>query len=231
MTTMTRTSFIDSLERKKNTLSTMGFFQRIPFPALQIIEKTMVEKKFVRRESIFLEHERALFIWFVKQGHVKEVNHSEDGNDLTLSMVGAGGMFGISSFNGGDYGFHSIAETDVTVLSFPVLVFRDNMEKYPSLALAVVSKISQILTQSRDAQTFSQECAEKRLLHILIKMSAEFGKYIPLTRKEIASMAGTSMETCIRTFSRLGAAGLIKTEPGKLTIENLENLKNRMRGL
>src|SRR6185295_15071493 len=146
----------------------------------------------------------------------------------TLCMVGVGGIFGVSAFDGGQYGFHSIAETEVITLSFPIQGFLSVMGKYPDLVKAVLSKISKLLRQSKGRQTFSQECAEKRLLHVLMETTEEFGNTIPLTRKEIASMAGTAVETCIRVFSRLEEAGLIAAEHGKITVKNLDGLENRM---
>jgi CRP-like cAMP-binding protein len=84
------------------------------------------------------------------------------------------------------------------------------------------------LRQSRDRQTVSQECAEKRLLHILLETVKEFGSTVPMTHREIASMAGTTAETCSRTFSRLEASGLMTTQHGKFTVKNVDDLKLRI---
>ena len=231
MLTMVKTRPVDFQTQKNTTPSTMAIFQNIPFTALPEIKKHMVERKYAKRESIFQEDDPAEFFWFVKQGHVKEINHSANGRDQTICMIGTNGMFGISSFNGGEYGFHSVAGTDTTVLSFPIQAFQALMEKYPHMARAVMSHISKLLQRSKDTQTFSQECAEKRLLHVLLKMTEEFGRTIPLTHKEIASMAGTAVETCSRVFSRLEEAGLITTQHGKFMIKNTDSLNDRMEEL
>jgi CRP-like cAMP-binding protein len=229
MLTMTQTKPMVSPTFKKGLLSTMKLFQDIPYLGLQEIEKNMVEKKYARKAVLFQENDPALSIWFVQQGHVKEVSHSADGKVQTVGMVGFNGMFGVSSFDGGEYGFCSIAETNVTVISFPIPIFRTLMGQYPSLARVVVSQISKLLRQSKNRQTISQESAEKRLLHVLLEMTGEFGNTIPLTHKEIASMAGTSPETCSRTFSRLEAAGLITARHGRFTVNHLNDLKTRIK--
>jgi CRP/FNR family transcriptional regulator len=216
---------------KKNSLYRMELFQGVSFDDFQGIEKQLVEKKYKRRETIFQEEDPADSIWFVKQGHVKEVNHSLDGKIQTIGMIGADGIFGVSSFDGGKYGFHSIAVTDVTVISIPIHAFRNLMAVNSEMARLVVSKILKLLRQSRDSQTVSQESVEKRLLHVLLEMAAEFGNTIPMTHREIASIAGTTAETCSRTFSRWESVGLIDARHGKFTLKNLDALKTRINEL
>lgn len=227
MLTMTRTKPAAYPRTQKSVLATMEPFKNLSPLALKDLESQVIEKKYEKRESIFLEDDRADYIWFVKEGHVKEVHHLPDGRDITLCMVGADGMFGISAFNGGEYGFHSVAETDVTVLSFPIRAFQALMSKFPEVAKAVLSKISKLLSQSKETQTFSQESAERRLLHVLVEMVGEFGDTVPLTRREIAEMAGTAVETAIRTFTRLENEGFIKSVPGKIIVKKLDALKHR----
>jgi CRP/FNR family transcriptional regulator len=225
---MSKTKFGAVRPAPKSLLSAIEAFKNASALALSEIERVKIEKRFGKHDSIFLEDDAADYVWFVKEGHVKEVIHSADGKNLTLSMVGTGGVFGTSAFTGGEYGCHGVAETEATVLAFPVQAFQVLMGKYPEIARAVVAQISKLLRRSKDTQTFAQESVEKRLLHVLIEMAGEFGTTVPLTRKEIAEMAGTTVETCIRTFAHLEEAGLIATERGKFTIRSVQDLINRM---
>ncbi len=228
MLSMTKTRPVFSQRTKKHNFVSMDIFKTLPSFAMRDIENKMIVKKFSKRESIFLESDQADFVWFVKEGYVKEVNHSPDGKANTLCMVGPNGMFGISAFNGGEYGFHCVAETDTTVISFPIHIFQALMEKFPEVAKVAFSKISKLLRQSKDMQTFSQESAEKRILHVLLEMVEVFGNIIPLTRKEIAEMAGTAVETCIRSCIRLEKAGLMTTAHAHITVKNAGSLMDRM---
>ena len=231
MLTMTKTRAYDFQTKKKGLFSTIELFKAVSINTLRDLENQIIERKFAKRETIFLEDDPAEFVWFVKQGHVKEVHHSADGRSNTLCMVGANGMFGVSAFEGGNYGFHSVAEDEATVFSIPIQSFQDLMSRYPEMARAVVSHISKLLRRSKDMQTFAQERAQKRLLHVLLEMVRDFGNTIPLTRKEIAEMAGTAVETCIRVFGRLEDEGLIASVHGKLMIKNVDDLKERMEEL
>lgn len=191
--------------------------------------KNSWSRKYAKRETLFHEEDPADHIWLVKQGYVKEVNHSLNGKIQTLSMVGADGLFGISAFDGGSYGFHGIAETAATVISIPIRAFRAFMVQHPETAGLVLSKISKLLRQARIKQTLSQDRAEKRLLHVLLELAEEFGHTIPMTHREIASMSGTTAETCSRTFSRWESAGLITSHHGRFELKNLNDLKTRIK--
>ena len=228
MLTMNKSKFGMVRTAPKSLLSGLEIFRSACPAAIQEIENAKAEKKFSKHDSIFLEDDAAQQVWIVKEGHVKEVIHSADGKNLTLAMAGPGGIFGTASFTGGEYGCHGVAETDAIVLVFPLSAFQALMAKYPEIARAVVSQISKLLRRSKDTQTFAQECVEKRLLHVLVEMASEFGNTIPLTRKEIAEMAGTTVETCIRTFSHLEEDGLIATERGKFTVRSIQALAARM---
>ncbi len=214
----------------KTFLSTMEIFRSVPDGALREIEQKMVEKKFKKHESIFLEGDPAESVWFIKEGHVKAVINSASGRCQTLCMVGPKSMFGACCcFGGGNYPCHTVAETDTTVVTFPMADFLNLMEKFSVISQAIVGQLSARLRQSKDMQTFDQETVEKRILHILINLTEQFGSTIPLTRREIAEMAGTTVESSIRTFSKLEDEGLVSGVRGKIILKNIQNLIDRMK--
>ena len=69
------------------------------------------------------------------------------------------------------------------------------------------------------------EPAEARLAQALIGLMKKFGQTIPLTRQELAEVAGTTHETAIRTLSRFRQQGLIRSSRGKTTIVQPEKLQ------
>lgn len=210
-------------------LATTEIFKNVPAEALREMEKRMVERKYAKRESIFLEGDPAQSVWFVKEGYVKAMVDPSSGRCQTLCMVGAKQMFGsCCAFGGGAYPCHTVAETDVTVVSLPMKDFIALMEKVPQLSSALVIQLSKRLRQSKDMQAFEQESVEKRILHVLVNLTEQFDTTIPLTRREIAEMVGTTVETCIRTFSKLEEAGLVSGVRGRITIKNIQALRDRV---
>jgi len=47
-----------------------------------------------------------------------------------------------------------------------------------------------------------------------------------LTKQDIAEMVGTTVETSIRTMSKLTKAGLVAVKSGKIIIKDLAKLKS-----
>ena len=216
----------------KSFIANLDVFKKIPTAQLAEIEKKMVEKKYAKGESLFLEGDPAENVWFVKEGHVKAVIHTTGGKDLTLCMVGANSLFGTCCcFGGGQYPCHTVAETEVTVVSYPMQDFLGLIEKHPEMSKAVILQLSNRLRQSKDMQTFDKESVEKRILHVLVNLVSEFGNTIPLTRREISEMTGTTVETCIRTFSILEKDGLVSSARGKITVKNIQDLTMRLEEL
>lgn len=212
----------------KSFISTLELFKKLPPTQMVEIEKGMIEKKYAKGESIFLEGDPAEFVWFVKEGHVKAVIHSSNGRDQTLCMIGSNNMFGTCCcFGGGTHPCNTVAETDTVVAAYPMRAFLELLGRYPEISKAVVTHLSNRLRQSKDMQSFEQESVEKRILHVLANLVSEFGNTIPLTRREIAEMAGTTVETCIRTFSTLEKDGLVSSVRGKITVRNIQGLMER----
>lgn len=225
----TRTGTVNSTTAPGNFLSTIEIFARTPVEALREIEKRMVEKKYRRNESIVLEGDKAEFVWFVKEGHVKAMVHTVGGRTQTLCMVGSRGMFGsCCCFGGGDYPCHSMAETDVTVVRIPMVDFLSLLDRYPQVSKAFAADLSKRLRHSKDTRVHDQERVEKRILHVLVDMVKEFGTTIPLTKREIAEIVGTTVETCIRTFSILEAEGLVVTKRGQIAVKRVQDLNKRL---
>lgn len=213
----------------RSILSTIDVFKGVPPAHLAKIEKRATEKRYAKGESLFLEGDPAESVWFVKEGHVKSVSHSANGKDQTLCMIGSNGLFGTCCcFDGGTYACNSVAETDAVVMAIPFKDFLELMDQYPSVSMAVVGQLSKRLRQSKDMRTFEQESVEKRILHVLINLVEEFGETIPLTRREIAEMVGTTVETSIRTFSKLEEDKLVSTARGRIVVRDLNALSARM---
>ena len=213
----------------KGLLASFEIFKKLPAEVLLEAEKTVFEKKYAKGDSIFLEGDPADYVWFVKEGHVKAVIHSAVGRDVTLCMNGSQTMFGsCCCFGEKTYPCHGMAETDATILAYPMREFLGLLDRHPALSHAVVEELSRRLRQSKGMQAFEQESVEKRILHVLTGLTGEFGNTIPLTRKEIAEMAGTTVETCIRTFSKLEKEGLVSSARGRIIIRNVKDLVERV---
>ncbi len=213
----------------RNFLGTMEVFQGLPEDALKDLEGRMVEKKFAKGEGIYLSGDPALYVWFVKSGHVKATVDTSTGRCQTLCMVGQGQMFGsCCCLGGGSHPCNAAAAEDVIALRMPTQDFLALAARYAKVSAALVGQISRRLRVAKDTQAFEQETVEKRILRILLELVKDYGDAIPLTRRALAEMAGTTVETAIRTFVHLEAAGLVSSTRGLITVRDRKALAARL---
>lgn len=231
MLTMTKPRTVLDPKVAGGILAAIEIFKKIPATGMAEVERNVTEHRYAKRQTLFLEEDPADSLWFVKEGYVKEVTHTAEGRSLTLCLAGPGGILGTACFGGGEYGCHGVAETDAVVLSIPIRYFQELMGKYPVLARETVARISKLLRQSKDMHAFAQESAEKRVLHVLLSLVDEFGSAFSLTRREIAELAGTAVETTIRVVSRLQKEGFFQTNRGKFILRDRQALVERLGSL
>lgn len=209
-------------------LSKMSIFKSCSNVDLQRIEKYMVEKHLARNQAIFCPEEPAEKIWFVKSGYIKEVDHSIKGRSHIVSLVGAEGMFGTSSFNGGTYGCYALSETKAEVIAFPIGVFQSFVDKHADVGREVLRRLSKYLLEAKRMRMVATDRVEKRILHALVHLREQFGDTIRLTRKEIGEVAGANTETVIRMFAKIKMKGLINVGRGRVTVPDVNKLIARM---
>jgi CRP/FNR family transcriptional regulator len=69
------------------------------------------------------------------------------------------------------------------------------------------------------------DAVDRRLAQALLTLSKKFGATVPLTKHELAELAGTTVETTIRILSRWKRAGLLGSTRGSTTIVKPEPLQ------
>jgi CRP/FNR family transcriptional regulator len=78
------------------------------------------------------------------------------------------------------------------------------------------------------------EKVESRIASLLVKLADKAGEKVPegvmismkLTKQDIAEMVGTTVETSIRTMSKLTKAGIVAAKTGNIVIRDLNKLKS-----
>lgn len=210
-------------------LGTLDIFKGLTPVQLADVEQHMTERRFRKGEVLFHEGDPAHFVWFVKEGRVKAVKHMPGGRDLAVCAVGKGSLFGTCCcFASQMHPCNAEAEVETVVWRMPMADFSALMRKYPAIATGLVEHLSVKLRAAKKQQSLDQEPVERRLIHALLLLHSEFGDIIPLTRRQIAEMVGTTVETCIRTMKKLERLGYLRSERGKIYIRELAGLERNL---
>jgi CRP-like cAMP-binding protein len=192
------------------------------------VKELFSEKHFGKDDYIFFEGDPSSWLGVVLEGRVKMIKHSEGGKDVVLDLIMPGEMLGeVAAFNGEPYPATAQAMEPTVVAS----IHRDDylrlLKQYPALALRVMEELGHRLREAQELiKSMALERVERRIARILLKLAATAGSSkedgivieMPLTRQDIAEMAGTTVETAIRTMSKFRKQGLVQTKRGRVII-------------
>lgn len=108
------------------------------------------------------------------------------------------------------------------------------LDRFPSLMYCMAMQLGDRMKESHEAlKNIALERVESRIASLLLKLSDKTGNKtgegimidMKLTKQDIAEMVGTTVETSIRTMSKLRKLGIIIEKDGRIIITNLDKLK------
>jgi CRP/FNR family transcriptional regulator, cyclic AMP receptor protein len=172
----------------------------------------------------------------VQRGLIKVVRVSANGDPMICGLFGPRTTIGeLALLRSIPYPADAIVATPQAEI---IVVERGLVERHaksrPEFALSLVRCIHEKVATLHDKiDILSAGSVEARLATALLKLHAEYGDeqedgsaHIPvvLSRKELASLVSTSLETSIRTMSRWTRAGVLSTTTAGFLIHDLAAL-------
>jgi CRP-like cAMP-binding protein len=204
------------------------------FAALSAAERAKLGRQLVRRaygreDYLFFEGDPADSLVFVAEGRVKLVKHSEGGRDTILATFGPGQIVGeVGVLIGEAYPASAQALEPTVTLSLRRSEYVSLIRSHPDLAWALIVELGRRLQAAHEQmRSLAVEKVERRVARVLLRMASSAGKRLeggavlitlPLSRQDIADMAGTVLETAIRTMSKFQKEGLLETREGRITL-------------
>jgi CRP-like cAMP-binding protein len=223
-----------SVDLRLEKLRMVPFFTDLDEDKLAAINQQFSAAHHHADETIYYQDERAMMLRVVVHGAVKLVRHTMDGKDVLLDMLQPGEYFGNLSTSGkAVYSETARAQTDICILSIRMSDFRSLLNDYPKVAVAVLDITVDRLQSSQEKIRYLTTLTVKmRIAHILVMLSEKFGEQsthglllqLPLSRKDLADMAGTSSETASRIMSDFQDRDIIKTGRQWVGISDIDRL-------
>ena len=204
------------------------------FAPLSVEERVRLGRQFVRRtlerdEYLFFEGDPAEWLILVTQGRVKMIKHSESGRETIVATFGPGEIVGeVGVLVGEAYPATAQALEPTVTLSLARTEYVVLVRRHPDLAWALIEELGRRLQQSHEAmRSLAVEKVERRVARVLLRMANTAGERleggavritVPLSRQDIADMAGTVLETAIRTMSKFQRLGFLETRQGHIVL-------------
>ena len=201
-------------------------FTKLPASKRAPLVKLAQEKRYAKGETIFREGQPSDFVWIVKAGRVHLMRFLPDGKASTTCVMAPGELFCcLPAMDRRPYPADAVAADNSVVVRIPMPAFHQAMGESPGFRQEAICLFCDRLRQVEGAGCMMLEPVERRLARVLLTLSKKFGATIPLTRLELAELAGTTNETVIRTLSRFRRDGLIRSTRGHTTLLQPEKLQ------
>ncbi|OHB31506.1 MAG: Crp/Fnr family transcriptional regulator [Phenylobacterium sp. RIFCSPHIGHO2_01_FULL_69_31] len=145
------------------------------------------------------------------EGRVKIVQTRPDGGQSVIRFIGPGEMYGtVAALMDKPFPADAVAVVDSLEIYWPIKVMRHLMTRFPQVAIRSAASAGNRLfeLQSRVGE-LSGERVEQRIARALARLVRQAGRRteagieidFPITRQELAEMAGSTLHTVSRTLS------------------------------
>lgn len=207
------------------------------FCSLQDGEKTIFndskkESNVKKGAIIFEENHFPTGIFAIYDGKVKISKLGDEGKEQIVRFAKSGDLIGYRSVLSEDsYHASAIALNDVTLCHIPKAKFLEVLKNNFWLYKDIIKKLA---TDLRDAEnrilSISQKTVKERIAETLIILYYEFGQKendsidVKLSRKDIGNIAGSTIETTIRTLSELKKEGHIEFNGKEIIVKDVPAL-------
>lgn len=224
-----------SVGMRLEILGRVPFFASLSPEELAQVNTLFREKGFEPGEVIYYAGDEAARLYVVASGKVKLVSHTLAGRDVLLDLLTPGEFFGsLSTLGEAVYADTAQAQTAVCVLGIGAEAFRSILDSSPAVALRVLDVMAGRLREAQERiRQLSAHSVERRLAYTLLKLAEKFGQLkemglliqVPLSRDDLAEMAGTTTETASRVMSQFQKGGLIHSGRGWVAVTDQEGLE------
>lgn len=194
-------------------------------------------------QLVFHDGNTPFGLYCVFSGAVKVAKLGPAGREQTVRLARPGDLLGYRAlFADEPYTGTAVALEDSLLCFVPRDAVLPLLTRCPALGLAVIQKLSHDLKVAEDwVRDMALMNARQRLAETLLMLQMTYGVRdqagirltLPLSRQELAEMAGLATETVIRLLGELRARGVLSIQGREVTIRDPQALLriSGMRGL
>lgn len=224
----------------------MAFIVRFPgiekIEFLQKLEPAQRERLLARAREVSFEREAPVFHegsdsttgYFVLEGWVKLIKIAPNGKPTIVGLIGPGEALGLAVvYDACPYPATAVPATPGRLIAIPRSDIVSTLDANAQSVRQLFSMVSGRLRHTAGSQTMlAAATVESRLAQLcvdLLQRMAQTGgdpNMLPriLTRREMAEMVGTSVETSIRVFRKWESLGILDSDPEHLIVRNRDKL-------
>ncbi|AII44735.1 hypothetical protein KR100_15425 [Synechococcus sp. KORDI-100] len=186
-------------------------------------------------QILVMEQDWGESVFLMLSGLAKVRTYTADGEEVVMSLLGAGDVFGeLVAVDGSVRSADVVTLTSVRLVKLRIQPFSTLLRQSALFALALATLETTRLRDLNRRFALQTADATSRLLDAMAYLARKSSKendplalIPPLPQKEIALLAGLARETASRTLSKLRSRGTVEEKQGSLQIVDPQPLIKR----
>jgi CRP-like cAMP-binding protein len=182
------------------------------------------------RQVLFREGEEAAALYLVLAGRIKLAQSDVEGREVIVRLVGPGGLLAaVSAFADTTYPANAEALEPSTILVWPRQALPEMFRQVPALGLNAMQILSERIREMQERfRELATERVTQRVARTLLRLVRQAGRRteegvlidLPLSRRDLAELTGTTLFTVSRILSAWEAAGTVRTGRRRVVIRS-----------
>jgi CRP/FNR family transcriptional regulator, cyclic AMP receptor protein len=222
-------------EEKLRLLSMVDILEPLTREEIKELSRRVPDTHFQRGQILYTPYEKNEVLFMLKKGRVRIYRVSPDGREFTLTVRGAGTVFGEMSLTAQRLeNAYAEAMEPVTVCKMRRLDFERLVMDRPQVGLKVMSVLSERLFLAEDRmEDIALKDVPSRLASFILQLIesegvvSREGYKVPAryTHRQVATMIGSKRETVTKAFTLLQQVGAVELKRRRIHVKDAETLK------
>lgn len=210
------------------------FFQDVKSSGLisQLSDQYDVEN-YHKKQTLYQEGKRPRYLYYLVKGKVKGFKTHEDGKEYITDLFADGDFIGYPALiEDKNYDDSAVVMEDAEIMQIPKDDFLNMMFNNMDVAAKFIRIITQNVKEKEERLlSLAYSSLRKRVAKALVDIDQKFNAEeqnnpLEISREDFAHYVGTATESLIRTLSDFKSEKLIQIKEGKISIINMDKLKN-----
>jgi CRP/FNR family transcriptional regulator, anaerobic regulatory protein len=200
-------------------------------------ELTRVKRRVARGSALYRSGDAFDSVYAVRSGSFKSVGLSRSGEEKVTGVHLAGEVLGLEAINSSKHGFDAVALEDSEVCVIPFAQLTQLASRIPELQSQLLRMLSSDISRDQGLMLLLGGMdAEQRLAAFLLSLARRYQKLgyastrftLRMTREDIGSYLGLTLETVSRLFSRMQRDGLIAAQQKEIELKDMARLREKV---
>lgn len=200
----------------------------------ELDELTTAKRRVARGSALYRTHDGFESLYAVRSGSFKSIGVSRAGEEKVTGFHLPGELMGLDAINAGQHVYEAVALEDSEVCVIPFARLTQLALRIPALQGGLFRMLSSDISRDQGLMLLlGSMSAEQRTAAFLLSMSRRYEKLgyastrfnLRMTREDIGSYLGLTLETVSRVLSRFQRDGLITVHQREVELKHADGLR------